>query len=221
MLDRPFIDESYFKKILSLKEDKIYISDLQKDIMSFDSDSLVLYYAAPIFDDQKKSAGVLILTVDPSYFLDDVRNFSRPGEQVFLINSSGDYLANHDINREYVNSPNKFNFRQDFPEVANQILSNSDKRIIETENYVFAFRYIQPALSKFNIYNFGSDVLNDDFYWILISVSDSRDVNTVLSIIQKQRFLFITVTTILILLIGLLSFYIHWGLVNKIKSPRA
>ena len=213
-----FLGQDFINKAINLKKGKVYISDLQKDVMS-NSNSLVLYYVAPIFDGQEKPGGILILTVDPSYFLDDVRNFSRPGEQVFLINDAGNYLANSNVNKEYINNGDKFSFKKDFSEVSDEILSISDKRIIETNNYVFAFRYIQPTLSKFDIYK-GIDDPNrkDSFYWILVSVSDRQNINVILASIKEQRFLFLLLMITITLFIGLVVFSMHWGLINKIKA---
>lgn len=217
-------NEIFLKEAAGLKKDKVYISDLQKDAMS-ESNSLVLYYATPILNAEGEVGGVLILTVDPSYFLDDVRNFSRPGEQIFLVNESGEYLASYDMTKEYINAGDKFNFKKDFPEVSDEILSISDKRIIETDNSVFVFRYIQPTLSKFNIYkvNGSSDTKNikDSFYWVLVSVSDRQDVNVVLKTIKQQRFLFLLLMMTITIFIGLVVFSMYWRLINKIKSQGA
>ena len=221
VLEQSLVSQEFLDKVVNLEKDKVYISDLQKDIISSDSNNLVLYYATPIFNGQEKPGGILILTVDPSYFLDDVRNFSRPGEQVFLVSSSGSYLANYDINKEYINSGDKFNFKKDFSEAADEILSLSNRRIVKTKDYVFAFRYIQPSLSKFDMYKSGTDTSQSRFYWVLVSVSDRQNVDTILSVIKKQRLLFILITIIIALFIGLIVISMHWGLVNKIKSPGA
>jgi len=223
-LDQSFLSENFLKEVLNLKKDKVYISDLQKDVMS-DSNSLVLYYATPIFNGSEQMGGILILTVDPSYFLNDVRNFSRPGEQVFLVNESGGYLANSNINKEYINSGKEFGFKDDFSKVADEILSISDKRIIETSDSTFVFRYIQPTLSKFNVYkpNNNSDVqeIKDSFYWVLVSVSDRQNINVVLSAIKQQKFIFLLLMIIITLFIGVVVSSMNWKLINKIKSPRA
>jgi len=219
--NQSFMSEGFIKEVTKLQKDKVYISDLQKDLMS-SSNSLVLYYATPIFSESKQMGGILILTVDPSYFLDDVRNFSRPGEQVFLVDELGNYLANSNINKEYINSGEKFGFKKDFSEVADEILSISDKRIIKTNDSIFVFRYIQPTLSKFNIYNANGNSnigqLKDSFYWVLVSVSDRQNVNVVLTTIKKQRILFLLLMITIALLIGLVVFSMHRKLINKIKS---
>jgi len=215
------VSKDILNKALKLEKDKVYISDLQKDVLS-DSGSLVLYYATSIFDGKETMGGVLILTVDSNYFLNDVRNFSRPGEQVFLINSLGDYLANSDISKEYINGGDKFGFKKDFPEVANEILSISDQRIIKTDKSVFIFRYIQPTLSSFNIYKItdGSNIqeIRDNFYWVLVSVSDRQDINVFLSGIKKQRILFLLIIAMIAVFIGVVVYSMHRGLINKIKA---
>jgi len=224
VLSHSSLSEDFISKAINLQKNKVYISDLQKDVIS-GSGSLVLYYATPIFNDAEELGGILILTVDPSYFLDDVRNFSRPGEQVFLVNELGSYLANADINKEYINTGDKFNFKKDFSEVSEEILSISDKRIIETKDSIFVFRYIQPTLSKFNIYkiNDSSDTkdIKDSFYWVLVSVSDRQDVDVVLSTIKQQRFVFLLLMITITIFIGLVVYSMYWRLTNKIKSQGA
>jgi len=224
ILSQSSLSEDFISKAINLQKNKVYISDLQKDVIS-DSGSLVLYYATPIFNDAGELGGILILTVDPSYFLDDVRNFSRPGEQVFLVNELGSYLANSDVNKEYINTEDKFNFKTDFSEVSDEILSISDKRIIETKDSIFVFRYIQPTLSKFNIYkiNGSSDAkdIKDSFYWVLVSVSDRQDVNVILKTIKQQRFIFLLLMITITIFIGLVVYSMYWRLTNKIKSQGA
>ncbi|MFA5128315.1 MAG: cache domain-containing protein [Patescibacteria group bacterium] len=200
-------EKSFFAKVASLKKDEVYISDFEA--WSYQRTPVwTMRYATPLIDEFGKCSGVLVLTVNVGYFLEDIRNFSRPGEQVFLVDEEGAYLANQDVNKESLTSGSRYNFNLDFPEFAQTVLTGSDKRMIETSSHLVTFRYIRPTLSSFVIYK-GSEESADNsddvnrFYWVLVSVSDRDDSERIISNLKIQHRFLIGITAGLIALVAI------------------
>ena len=203
-------DKDFFKTISLLDDGQVYISNFEAG--SYGGASVwTMRYATPIYDEPSECDEIIVLTVNVEYFLDDIRNFSRPGEQVFLINSDGFYLANSDRGKESLQSGAAYNFRVDFPDVADKILSDTEERKVETADKLFTFRRIRPTLSSFVIYEGTKDAglksdANDRFYWILVSVSDRADSATIIANLKSRHNFLLGITGSLILLIALSIF---------------
>jgi hypothetical protein len=201
-------DKDYLINTVKLKANEVYTSNIEKD-----SGSSLMYYATPVFDQQKRMAGVIVLTVNVDSFIDDVRDFSREGEEVFLIDDSGIYLANQDKEKEFSGA---YNFKDDFGEPATQILSDSGQRRIETNNNIFIFKYIRPTLSTFQISQAAETIDSDyDFYWVLVSVSSRDGDRVILSGIKSHRLLCLIVATMVLALLGLLVNFLYARLINS------
>jgi len=190
-------DKDYFTKTISLNRDEVYISELGVDAQGDASSSPVMKYGTPVFGDAStKPAGALIITVNAGYFLDDIRNFARDGEQMVLIDNSGRYLANSDHAKEFFSSGDQYNFSRDYPDVASEVLKNSDgARYAENQSWYFTFRYIRPTISSFEIYN-GSK--GENYYWVLVNINKKDGQNAVIGDIKTRHFLFLGLCLFLI-----------------------
>jgi len=192
-------DKDYFTKTLSLSKNEVYISELEAEPSGNSGNVSVMKYGVPIYNDAAiKPAGVLILTVNPDYFLDDIRNFSRDGEQTLLVDNSGRYLADSDRNKEFSSSGDRYNFLRDYPNVAPEVLKSPDGTgSAENQNLHFIFRYIRPTISSFEIYN-GSK--NENYYWVLVSIIKKDSQNAAVNNIKMHYLLFILLTLFLVAL---------------------
>lgn len=195
---------NYFEITKNLEKNEVYISDITSSLDNFP----VMHYASPIIDDSENLKGILLLTVNVNYFLEDIRNFSRPGEKLYLIGSDGRYLANSDKNKEFINGGGKDNFKTDFRGIAEKILPISDNRSLENKEYLYDFRYIRPRLSSFEIFKASEkmgSLPDNNFYWVLVSVSERQNDNFVLNEFKKQRIIFLSASIILIAAVGFLA----------------
>lgn len=219
--EKNYAGQNYFEVTKNLDKNEVYISDL---VANPNGNQPIMYYASPIVDDSGKPGGVLLLTVNVNYFLEDIRNFSRPGEELYLVGNDGRYLANPDQNKEFTHSGSQNNFKKDFGQIADKILPISDLRNLENEKYDFTFRYIRPRLSSFEIYKASEKTASLDsdknFYWVLASVSDKKDTGVVLADFQKKCFGFLAMPIIILLLIGIIATISYRHAACRIKDSK-
>lgn len=167
----------WFQKTNSLERGEVFISklDLNKE---GDQYIPILKYGTPVFSGDGTKKGIVVSFVYADYFLDDIRAFGREGETVFLINSQGNYLAHPDRSREFAYLFGRDDsFQKDYPEAAERILSNLDKRVVETDTHIFSFRAIYPTKGSFAIFK-GAEKLEknsvEDYFWVLVSVTEKK-----------------------------------------------
>ena len=115
-------DRIYYKQAIKLQTDEIYVSPLTLDrrgetiIMP---PAPTLRVATPIFTSGGKLFGIFVIDVDMRPAFDRVRSSARSGENVYLIEQSGDYLVHPDRSREFGSMLGKpTNWRSDFPSIA-------------------------------------------------------------------------------------------------------
>jgi PAS domain S-box-containing protein len=115
-------DRIYYKQAIKLQTDEIYVSPLTLDrrgetiIMP---PAPMLRVATPIFTSGGKLFGIFVIDVDMRPAFDRVRSSARSGENVYLIEQSGDYLVHPDRSREFGSMLGKpTNWRSDFPSIA-------------------------------------------------------------------------------------------------------
>jgi PAS domain S-box-containing protein len=77
--------------------------------------------ATPIFANDGKPFGIFMVNVDMRRAFDRIRSSVSPGETIYIVNRSGDYLVHPDRSREFgalLGKPN--NWKADFPHLAAQ-----------------------------------------------------------------------------------------------------
>lgn len=174
----------------TLSDGEIYISQ----IMAHEG-SAALFYATPVPYRAEGSGAwprgeeeVIVSVIDASYFLEEVRRLARDGEDVFLLDAGGLYLANPDRGKEKFSSGqaeapynNKLytgqasSFYRDFPEVPADILSDASSQYFESRNTLFTFWRIYPTESNFAMYEGANKVLGpsheSQYFWVMAAVS--------------------------------------------------
>ncbi len=182
-------DGAWFSKTNKLKKGELFISpiELHKEDGQFENRGSVqkpifvptITYGTPIYNDDGTKKGTIVGSVYANYFLDDIRTFGREGETVFLVDNHGNYLAHPDRLREFAYLFGRdYSFQKDYPQVASRILSNLDKRMVESDAYVFSFRAIYPTNGSFSLYK-GAEALHDSansYFWVMVSVTDKKDL---------------------------------------------
>lgn len=211
----------YFDKAMSLDEGEVYISPLDLNIENEEIENRgteknpayvpVIRYATPVFDKERNKRGIIITNIYADYFLEDIRRFQREGEKVFLINNEGYYLAHPNRSKEFAFMFDKDDtIYKDYTEVFKETLLDFSKRRLETEDYVFSFRHVYPTIGSFEI-NEGSKKVfkknsEEDFYWILISVSDKKEIEKAENNLKEAYFISMVFSGVIISIIVALVF---------------
>lgn len=211
----------YFDLAMSLDDNQVYISPLDLNIEHEEIENRgtvqnpiyvpVIRYAAPVIDRNGNKQGVLIANVYADYFLEDIRRYQRQGEEAFLIDYEGNYLAHADREKEFAFMfADKYdNFHDDYPEVSREILSDFNKRIFETKDSIFSVRHIYPTFGSFETYEASKKLFGENSeknsHWILISISDKKELEKVSNNLKRTYLSSLIFSSIIILIIFWLS----------------
>ena len=221
---RDISSEYLFKKTTALENKEIFVSPLTlntdngrvENVGTLNSPKYVpvIKYATRIFDDDGKSLGMIILSVDANYFLEDIRRSQRDGEKVFLINNDGYYLANYEEEKEFsfMFSDRDYSIYEDYPFLSSDVLEDSDNRRLEIDGVIFTFRHIYPTATSFEVHEGSQQVFGDnpeeEYYWILVSVSDRNILNSATDGFKENYRFSLLFSGLIIILIMLLLLFI-------------
>lgn len=169
MPDLPEMNRKSIEAAETLPENKVYLSDAYET--SDPGRNIVMDYATPVYSEKTGSLiGIVSLSVSINYLLEDIRSYSKPGEDVFLINAAGYYLANKDASKEFLADSNrKGGFLEDYPEIAETVLT-TDERRVENADYVFSIKHIYPTSCSFEFFNDKQAGSDYPHHWMLVSV---------------------------------------------------
>ena len=214
-------EEDYFSETINFDEGEIFVSQIILNIEDGEIENRgtkenpiyfpIILSATPVFNDNGEKTGVLFLSLEADYFLGDIRNFQRPGEDVFLINEKGYYLAHPDRKKEFAFLVGRDDsIYNDFPEISKEIIFDYNKRRFETDNLIFSFRYIYPIAGGFGI-NKGSEKIfgespEESYFWVLVSVSDKNEINKTINELKKEYIYFLLFSGVIALIIIILVF---------------
>ena len=118
-------DRGYFQETIRLGRTELYVSPL--DLGRFNGlieevHRPTIRVATPIFANDGKPFGIFMVNVDMRRAFDRVRSSTLPGETIYVVNRSGDYLIHPDRSREFgalLGKPN--DWKADFPHLAAQV----------------------------------------------------------------------------------------------------
>ncbi|MCH8945827.1 MAG: cache domain-containing protein [Nanoarchaeota archaeon] len=215
-------DEDYFSKTLNFERGEIFISQV---VLNVDEDGEIdnlgteenpiylpiIFYATPTFSESGEKTGVVFLSYEADFFLDDIRNSVREGETIFLINEEGYYLAHPDREKEFAFVFGRDdNIYSDYPEISKEILLDYNKRRFETGNLIFTFRYIYPTETDFGIHK-GSEKIfgknpEESYFWVLVSVSEKEKMNETIRELKTGYIYFLLFSGLVVLIIIFLIF---------------
>ncbi|WFU41369.1 PAS domain S-box protein [Bradyrhizobium sp. CB82] len=112
-------ERTYFQETIRLPPGEFYVSQLEP---SSDRGGTTIPHAptlrvgSPLFTPDGKPFGIILVNIDMRPALDRLRSLVRPGEQLYVVNTRGDYVVHPDRSREFGLSrgePN--NWVDDFP----------------------------------------------------------------------------------------------------------
>ena len=117
-------NRDYFQETVRLGPAQLYVSPL--DLGRFNGlieevHRPTIRVATPIFADDGKPFGIFMINVDMRRAFDRVRSSAWPGETIYVVNRTGDYLIHPDRSREFgalLGKPN--DWKADFPHLAAQ-----------------------------------------------------------------------------------------------------
>ena len=123
---RSVADEDYFKQTVRLRPGEIYVSPVDLGPDNETSAAMrtpTLRVATPIFFEHDTTPfGILIVDIDMRPAFDRARASARPGEQLYIVNTRGDYLVHPDRSREFGSLlGNPVSWRSDFPALASAV----------------------------------------------------------------------------------------------------
>ncbi len=214
----------YFSEAMKLPEGQVYLSELDLNIERGELENRgtisnpvyvpVLRVATPIFRDNGERGGIVLLNVYADYFLNDIRRSQRDNEEVFLVNNQGYYLSHPDKEKEFAFMlKGDDNFFDDYPEVPKEKVLEVDGRILETDNDIFFFQHVHPTVGDVGLTD-DSDITiasKEDYYWVLVSVSDKSSTYKFVSNLKDDYFGFLIFSGIIILIIILIIFMFVFG----------
>ena len=215
------VDAPLARQMAALDDGEIYISPLSLNNRSNSAQGIpniglpVMSYSVLVFDDKSERQGILVMTVDANYFLDDIRRAKREGETVFLINSKGYYLAHPDREKEFGLATGKnITIYDDYPrEIADTLLHDTERRTVENDEYIFTYRDIYPTIGNSEVYK-GSEKIygknsEKEYYWVLVTVSDKKSLNGAVEDLQRANIMTLTFAGGILLVIIILVLVLH------------
>lgn len=212
-------DRYYFTETMRLQKEEVFISSLDLNIKHGEIENRgsewkpeyvpVIRYTTPVFDEQDNRKGIIISSIYANYFLEDIKKFQREDETVLLINGDGYYLSHPDENKEFAFMFDRDdNFYKDYPEISQKVLSDFNKRNIETEDSIFSFRRIFPTIGSFEAYKGSEKIFGEDFeksrFWALVIISERDLTSRTPKNLENDYLLFLVVSGLIVLTIVIL-----------------
>ncbi len=148
-------DRYYFIETIDLEFWEIFISPLDLNIENGEIENRgtveepayipVIRYATPVFDSDGNSKGIVIINIYAEHFLDHIHEEQKRGNRLFLIDHNGFYLSHPDFDKEFGFMFDKNEtIYNDYPKIAQSILSNQETEIMELGENLVSFIYIYP-----------------------------------------------------------------------------
>jgi PAS domain S-box-containing protein len=122
-------DRPYFRDTLRLPPGGIRVSPviLDSNYTESKSDIPVLCVGTPVFAPDGKPYGILLLDVDMRPIFEQLRAAARPGAQLYVVDSRGDYLFHPDPDREFASRRGRSRkWQEDFPSLASAVGSTQN-----------------------------------------------------------------------------------------------
>lgn len=218
-------DKYYFKHSMKLDNEEVYLSKIDLNVIDGVLDNRgteenpiyvpIIIYSTPIFDDYGGRKGIVVSNVYADYFLEEIRRYKRNGEEVFLIDDKGYYLANPDRSKEFgFTTKQDYNFYKDYPQIIKEDLIINGRNKVETDSSIFTFRYIYPTTSSFEIYKGSEKILKDNsmdgYHWVLVSISEKESINKMNDNLRANYLFSLLFYGLIILVIIVLVFFMNF-----------
>ncbi len=230
-------DRYYFIETIDLELGEIFISPLDLNVENNEIENRgteeepayipIIRYATPVFDSEGNSKGIIIINIYAEHFLDHIHEEQKRGDLIFLVDHYGFYLSHPDFDKEFGFMFDKDEtIYNDYPEIAQSILSNQETEIMELGENLVSFRYIYPKEDITKIEERESHLeegeekgiirgtvkeTEEDNFWVLISIEPKEEVFSPSDRLESE-FLLIVFSTMFV--VGL-AFVIFFILISK------
>jgi methyl-accepting chemotaxis protein len=222
----------YFTETMDLELGEIFISSLDLNVEHGVIENRgteekpayipIIRYATPVFDSDGNPKGIVIINIYAEHFLDHIHEEQKRGDHIFLVDHNGFYLSHPDFDKEF-----GFMFDRDetvyndYPEIADSILSNTETEIMELGENLISFRYIYPLEDITEIEERESHLkeeeegiirgtikeIGEDNFWVLVDIKSRKEIFSE-SDKLKNEFLFIVLSTMFIVGLAFVVFFI-------------
>jgi len=135
----------YFIDTLKLKKGQIYISKLDLNIENGQVEQPIkpmIRFSTPVFSEDGKINGIVILNYYAQYLLDDFKKISETSAgEVFLLNANGYWISNINQDKEWTfmyEGRENISFKNEFPFEWEQIAKNKEGNIY-SENGLYTY----------------------------------------------------------------------------------
>ena len=228
--------EDHFENPMKLDEGEVFISRID---LNFENGILenrgtdgspehvpIIRFATPVFDELGNKKGVIVSTLYTDYFLENIRSAQREGEDIFLIDQDGYYLVCPEEEMEFgFVFGEDYRFHNEYPNIAEKLVSNFERRPIDFEGSIFSLRHIYPASSSFELFGGSRKVFGEDpdskYFWVLISISKKEIIDDTFKDFEKSYFYFLLSLSIIVLVIILLVFFLGFKVPKlKLRFPK-
>lgn len=130
-------NHSYFTQTIALADGSVYISpiNLNREHGKVQvPHTPVLRAATPIFTEDGKLFGIVIINVAMQPILDQLRSAARPGGDVYLVNDQGDFLLHPDRAKEFgFDLGRRYRVADEFPTLASLVTTEDSRSRITRE----------------------------------------------------------------------------------------
>ena len=247
LYQKPFIEtdaklqnqsnDRYFKEVMLLPENKLYISPLDLNIKNGEIENRgtkedpiyvpVLRLASPVFNSQKQKKGIVIIKLYADIILKNILQENRianieKGRTTMLVNKDGYYLYHDEDSLRW-----GFMFENDntlfklYPTITEKLLKkdsgqffdkNSDSQFTFEKIFLFN-RLYQKSLTLEIVQQFNENLLNTDAFWILVTKVQAESIKKP---IKKDLDTHLAIAGIVLIITTFISFLLNKSITSSI-----
>lgn len=127
--------KEYWDKVALLKKGDVYLSDVSLERHNgkiIQPPQAIMQAASPVFSDDNNLFGIITITVNFNEVLKELAEEREPGDSDFVINSSGDFLASRNPEKDFAFETGKpWHIQDEYPELTQFILDINQKSITQ------------------------------------------------------------------------------------------
>jgi len=248
LYQKPFIEtddklqnqsnDKYFKEVMLLPENKLYISPLDLNIKNGEIENRgtiekpiyvpVLRLASPVFNSQKQKKGIVIIKLYADIILKNILQENRTaniekGRTTMLINKDGYYLYHDEdsLRWGFMFEENDNTLFKSYPTLTEKFLKRDSGQFFDKDSdsqftfeKIFLFnRLYQKSLTLEIVQQFNENLLNTDTFWILIT---KMQADSIKKPIKKDLNIHLAIAGIVLIITTFISFLLNKSITSSI-----
>ncbi len=143
----------------------------------------VIRYGTPVYDQNNKLQGIVLFNVYADNFLQFIYNENDGKVESFFIDKDGYYFSNPDTTKEWGKKSdlgNGFSFKQDYPNIANKIMSTATISSALSDQHIFASAPVFLDQEQTNLLGYVVDIVPTKI--VFSSVNTFRNIFLIISL---------------------------------------